>query len=176
MKARAGALAAAAALFVCLVAARARADEPPTHRDADARFELRLPATWRTLPPRTGVPFAAATGDGAITLTISRIDHPNRDAWRGRERYFAAVERGATAALDDAVRKDRRVHRVGRVPTLDLELVGDSAGSRQRVIQRYLFFRRYTLALTITGDAPTVRRARRSLRRLRDSFVPYLPE
>ncbi|MEM9490192.1 MAG: hypothetical protein AAGC55_13675, partial [Myxococcota bacterium] len=118
---------------------------------------------------------------GAV-LAISRVNYPNLAAWRSKTMpdYSREVENGLRAAVRDYRRIDQREHRLGRVPALDLAFRhGGERASDERgewvVLMRFLFFRRYSLSLTLTMPADRYRRFRRAHRAVRDSFQPYFP-
>lgn len=170
MTLRAAALAAAAVLGWSTTG---RADDaPPPVRDAENRYELHVPDDWQSLAIVDAL-LGAQAPDGAARLVVTRVDHPNRAAWRSERTFFSQVERGVARAADGYRRLHRRRGRLGRVPHLDLRFRRRTADGREVVAMRFLFFRRYSLILTVSTEADRARRQRRTVRRLVRSFVPY---
>ncbi|WP_428264044.1 hypothetical protein [Haliangium sp.] len=105
-------------------------------------------------------------------LAITRIRYPNLRAWRGEDSFFAEVEAGVAAAAVGLDRFHQRRQRLGRVPALDLGFRGRGPNGREVLLTRFLFFRRYTLALTMRVPTRGYRRHQRALRALVESFEP----
>lgn len=112
-------------------------------------------------------------GSGAL-LAITRMNLASPRAWRDDEGFFAEVEAGIESASARYQRFHRRQQRIGKVPALDLGFRRDSERGREVVLMRFLFFRRYTLALALRVPAPAYRRHERALRTLLASFAPYV--
>lgn len=164
-----------AALGAALLAltTTAAADGAPPLRDPGNRFTIELPAGARPAPLPEGVVLARRLA-GGLTVTVSRIEHPNRDARRGVDRYFEQVERGVAEATPHYRRLGKTLHRIGQVPVLDLHVRRGPREARERVSMRFLFFWRYSLVLTVAGPERAVAKARRPVRRLLASFQPYI--
>lgn len=163
--ARAAAVAAALATGATSLATAERV------RDASLRIELDVPASWHR--PGNALRWRNPRTDQLITIT--RIDSPNRDAWRGRPRFFAAVEAGAVRASGATRVLRRRRGHAGRVPTLDLWIrLRAPDGTRRVLAVRLLLFRHTTISLAIDSPARGFsRRRRHAVRALAASFVPY---
>lgn len=163
--------------MACAWATGARADvQVPAHQ-----FQLAGLDGWIALAPASREDIADARGllggyrhppSGAL-LAITRVDYPNPRAWRRDHGFFAEVEAGIETASSGYQRFHHRQHRMGRVPTLDLGFRRRAARGREVVLMRFLFFRRYTVSLTMTMPARAYRRHQAALRALLDSFAPY---
>jgi hypothetical protein len=95
---------------------------------------------------------------------ISRSDFANRRAWRKDARFFREVERGFASATEGYKRTGKKQHKLGRIPVLDLDF---RHGEKRAGQARFLFFRRYTVMLVLSGSS------KRAMKPIRDSFVPY---
>ena len=125
------------------------------------------------------------TRDRDVVLVVSRGDASNPRAWSKRRRpsLLAEVEAGLAAAASKyrKIGKGRDFFAAG-VPAFDFELERDvpvtsddgiaTKHRRERVVVRFLFFRTYTLVLTIAGPPKAVRAARGESDRVRASFSP----
>lgn len=184
-------------LAVGLVLATARAAaEDGAARDAIQvaahQYQLDLPAGWS---PASGDAAAsdAATTAGTVTgssavlsryahdaggarLVITRVAYPNPGAWSRKDAFFDEVEHGIRAAAPGCTRMQRRQHRLGRVPAMDVQFRRRMGNGAEVVHMRFLFFRRYTLTLTLAAPARGYRRLGRAYRALVDSFVPYFAQ
>jgi hypothetical protein len=175
---RAVALALVGLLTSALGAGSAAADV----RVAEHQFQLGALDGWTEVPvAATG----AAAGSVSIVagyrhartgalLAITRMGIPSPRAWRDDTAFFAEIEAGIASTSAGYQRFHRRQQRVTDVPALDLGFLRDTARGRELVLMRFLFFRRYTLALALTAPAATQRRHERAFRALVDSFAPYL--
>jgi hypothetical protein len=176
-------LALASAFLIAIMTGQAVADV----RVAEHQFELGALDGWSELTggergeadnPLDDVILVAGyrhAGSGAL-LAITRMNLANPRAWRDDEDFFAEVEAGIESASQRYQRFHRRQQRVNKVPALDLGFRRDSERGREVVLMRFLFFRRYTLALALRVPAPAYRRHERAFRTLVTSFAPYLPE
>lgn len=180
MAGRARALAIAGVLAAALLAGRAAADV----RVAEHQFQLGELDDWSELPAGErperddagNVLIVAGyrhAGSGAL-LAITRMDLPNPRAWRDDDDFFADVEAGIESTSARYQRFHRRQQRVNRVPALDLGFRRDTGRGREVVLMRFLFFRRYTLALALRVPAAAHRRHERDFRKLLESFAPYI--
>jgi hypothetical protein len=171
---RARVLPASLALAACLVlgqAAVAGAQEVVQSRPH--QYRLALPAGWTD---------ASAAGPAMVSghrhepsgarLAITRVDYPNPAAWQQEAAFFEQVEDGVRAAAPGYARLHRRQLRLGRVPAMDLSFRRRTGDGAEVVHMRFLFFRRYTLALALAAPARAHRRHGREHRALVDSFVP----
>jgi hypothetical protein len=116
-------------------------------------------------------------GSGAL-LAITRMNLANPRAWRNGDDddFFAEIEAGVEGASARYQRFHRRQQRVNQVPALDLGFRRDTERGREMVLMRFLFFRRYTLALALRVPAPAYRRHERAFRSLVTSFAPYVAQ
>lgn len=110
---------------------------------------------------------------GAL-LAITRMNLDNPRAWRDDGDFFAEVEAGIEDTSPRYQRFHRRQQRVNKVPALDLGFRRDSERGREVVLMRFLFFRRYTLALALRVPARAYRRHERAFRTLVTSLAPYV--
>jgi hypothetical protein len=155
-------------------------------RVAEHQFELGALDGWSELPGRErgdagnlldDVIIVAGyrhAGSGAL-LAITRMNLANPRAWRDDGDFFAEVEAGIESTSARYQRFHRRQQRVDKVPALDLGFRRDTERGREVVLMRFLFFRRYTLALALRVPAPAHRRHERAFRTLVTSFAPYVP-
>jgi hypothetical protein len=60
----------------------------------------------------------------------------------------------------------------GKVPALDI-IYGRDGDRDEVVLLRFLFFRRYALALAVTVQKRAYRRHKRALRTVQQSFTPF---
>jgi hypothetical protein len=171
-------LALASALPTAIATSHAAADV----RVVEHQFELGALDGWSELPGGArgdaGSLLMVAgyrhAGSGAL-LAITRMNLANPRAWRDDDDFFAEIESGIESASARYQRFHHRQQRVSKVPALDLGFRRDSERGREVVLMRFLFFRRYTLALALRVPAPAYRRHERALRTLVTSFAPYLP-
>ena len=177
MRGRARALAIAGGLVVAILTGQAAADV----RVAEHQFQHDDLDGWSELPVRergdagnvlivAGYRHAAS---GAL-LAITRVGLANPRAWRGDDDFFAGVEAGIERTSARYQRFHHRQQRVARVPALDLGFRRDSERGREVVLMRFLFFRRYALALALRVPAPAYRRHERAFRKLIERFEPYV--
>jgi hypothetical protein len=110
---------------------------------------------------------------GAV-LAITRMNLVSPRARDLEDAFFADVEAGIESASARYQRFHRRQQRVDRVPALDLGFRRDTDGGREVVLMRFLFFRRYTVALAVRVPDRAYRRHGRALRKLIESFEPYI--
>lgn len=175
-RARALAIAGMIASAIALMAGHAVAGV----RVAEHQFQLDQLDGWSELP-------GAERGDaanvlivagyrhaGGALLAITRMGLANPRAWGDDDDFFAEVEAGIESASARYQRFHRRQQRVNKVPALDLGFRRDTERGREVVLMRFLFFRRYTLALALRAPAPAYRRHERAFRALLESFTPYL--
>jgi hypothetical protein len=113
-------------------------------------------------------------GDRGVQVAIARVDYGNTPAWRGNDRFFTSVEAGVRSAARRYQRISSQRQRLGRVPALDLWFSRDTDRGPGVVATRFLFFRRYTLILTVTVDRGGYRRQRGRMETVVGSFEPYL--
>lgn len=167
-----GALAVA---LVVLLAAPALADGEAVLRHAEHRFEIELAGgPWREVPMGETPPVAGWRNDDAgAVLAITRLEYPNVDAWRGKDHFFQQIEAGLRETTQRYRRLDRRRHKLGRVPALDLTFKHRRGDADEVVLTRFIFFRTYSLALTVAIPDDAYGSRRRPLDRLVNSFKPY---
>lgn len=174
MRGRALALAASLA---AIAAGPAAADV----RVAAHQYQLGALEAWTELP----APERDDAGDARIVagyrhadsdalVAITRVEVANPRAWRSDEGFFDEVEAGVESASARFERFHERQQRVGAVPALDLGFRRDTERGREVVLMRFLFFRRYTLALALRAPARSWRRHQRTFRALVESFTPYV--
>jgi hypothetical protein len=163
--------------LLALAAAAAAADTRAV-TDEQHRYQLEVPARWQPAGPLPDTGGAAVAGwrdpGSDAALAISRVDYPNPDAWRNRQPFFDEVENGLAAATAGFERLHRRVHRLGRVPAMDLFFRHRGPGDGDEIVlMRFLFFRTYSMTLALSLPAGDYRASRRALAALVDSFQPY---
>src|SRR5690606_25860846 len=110
---------------------------------------------------------------GGARLVVTRTDHPNRAARRGDRDFFAEVERGLARSVPDYRRHKSKTFKLGSVPALDLWFHRNRGRQRQLIAMRFLFFRRFTLALAVSSAPsrrPVLGRAERAAL---SSFKPF---
>jgi hypothetical protein len=166
------------AVLVALLAAPALADGEAVMRHAEHRFEIELASgPWREVPIGEVQPVAGWMNDelGAV-LAITRVDYPNADAWRGKDRFFEEVEAGVREHTEGYRRLGRRTHKLGRVPAMDLTFRHQRGDGHEVVLTRFIFFRTYSLALTVAVPGEAYGERRRQLARLVSSFQPYFAD
>jgi hypothetical protein len=164
--------------LLVLLAAPALADGEAVLRHAEHRFEIELAGgPWREVAIGETPPVAGWKNDAAgAVLAITRVDYPNADAWRGKARFFEDVEAGLREATRSYRRLDRQRHKLGRVPAMDLTFRHERGDDDEVVLTRFLFFRTYSLALTIAVPRDAYDDRRRQLSRLVESFKPYFAD
>ena len=106
-------------------------------------------------------------------LAIARMNYPNLGAWRRDKAFFAQVEAGLSETSPGFKRLYQNQMRIGKVPALDVTFRRKTNDGTEVVLMRFLFFRRYTLALTLSMPKRAYRRYRRTHRKLIENFVPY---
>lgn len=149
--------------------AQPRADEGAARADADAD------ADGAALGPDARLLLGFVHEGWDATLAVSRVEVANFRAWRRKAAFFDEVEAGVEAAYPGYRRTQREQQRLGRVPALDLAY-RERGGQRRLLRLRFLFFRRYTLALALRMPARTHARHERRLQALVDSFAPFFGE
>lgn len=156
----------------------------PTSSAPERRF--RSAADYLQLELPTGVKVSETpvlAGDGTtlvasfrgpgLVAAITRVDFPNRPAWRRDRRYFRDVESGLAAATPGYERRRRSTRRLGKVPALDVDFSRKApSGDRERVFARFLLFRTFTVTAMVATPAPGRQSGRRAAA-MRDSFQPY---
>lgn len=164
--------------LLALLAAPALADGEAVLRHAEHRFEIELlGGPWREVPIGEVQPVAGWMNDEAgAVLAITRVNYPNADAWRGKDRFFADVEAGLRETTEGYRRLGRRTHRLGRVPAMDLTFRHQRADGSEVVLTRFIFFRTYSLALTVAVPDDAYGERRDQLARLVRSFKPYFAD
>lgn len=192
----------AVGLAMGLVLAAARTVAAQGAQDGAARdaiqvaahqYQLDLPVAWSPAAPASGDASTSGATAGTVTgssavlsrhahdaggarLVITRVAYPNPGAWSRKDAFFDQVEHGIRAAAPGCTRLQRRQHRLGRVPAMDVQLRRRMGHGAEVVHMRFLFFRRYTLTLTLAAPARGYRRHGRAYRALVDSFVPYFAQ
>jgi hypothetical protein len=157
-----------ALLFLTLTA-------PPSHADTiknkGAYFQLHLPAGWRRIKASPGsekLLVSYRDGSGQV-LAVVQASHPNRGAWRNRKEFFDHVEAGFKKATTGYKQLYRRVRKLGRVPSMEIDFTHEREGRTEMVMVKIIFFRTFTLSLSIAGDGSHRKRNNTVLR----SFKPY---
>jgi hypothetical protein len=164
------------ALLLLALPARARAERAVENREH--RYRLDVDSVWRARPAPAGslAPLAGYEHDrsGAL-LAVSRINYPNAAAWRQRTRdaYHDAVVAGIEKSTPGYQLMERRASLQGAVPALDLTYRRREARGNEVVLLRFLFFRRYALALAVTVPERGYRGHKRALRAVQQSFAPF---
>lgn len=150
-------------------------------RDRSHRYELSPPAEWQPVAaPPQGVLAGYEHGASRALAAVARVDYPNLDAWRSRNRnaYFAEIEDGIREAVLGYERVSMRGRTLTRldVPVLDLTFRHRTGDRDEIVLMRFLFFRRYSLSLTIRTPAGEFRSHKRAWEQARTSFQPYIAD
>lgn len=140
------------------------------------QYRIEVPEGWSGTGASAGEPVIVSgyrhERSGA-RLAITRVDYPNPGAWRQKDAFFEEVEDGVREAAPGYTRLHRQRRRLGKVPAMDLFFRRRTGDGTQVVLLRFLFFRRYTLALALASPARAYRRHGRAHRALVDGFVPY---
>lgn len=171
---------------VALALTSVAAAAPAPVVNEEHRFELAVGDGW-DVQAVDGVSYDREAGTGLVArwsadggarvLVVSRVDGPGSDAWRGEESFFDGVEAGVQRSAPGYRRLKRKVHKLGRVPALDLWFRYDGADGRAvAVAMRFLFFRSYALTLAVDVPADDLRAHRRAVRKLVESFKPYFKD
>lgn len=152
-------------------------DSESVTRGAGHRYQLTMPGGWTATDP-AGAPADVLAGyrhhDSGARVVITRADYPNPAAWRQQTAFFEQVEAGLQASTPGYARLHRRQMRLDRIPAMDLGFRRRAGGGAEVVHMRFLFFRRYTLALVLVAPVHAHRRHQHAYRKLIDGFVPYL--
>lgn len=170
VRVRAAALAAGAVLL--LAAPAARADE--VVREADDYYQLTVPRGWTAVEPAAGaeeIVLARAQAATGQALALTRVAYPNRH--RKDEAYRNQVVAGLAAATRDYKQLSRRDRTVSTVPVTDVVFRHRASTGARVTSVRFLFFRTFTLILTVAGPADGHERTRRTTAALISSFQPY---
>jgi hypothetical protein len=161
------------ALLIALPARAERAIESREHR-----YRLTLDSAWRARPAPAGslAPLSGYEHDrsGAL-LAVSRIEYPNAAAWRQRTRdaYYDTIVAGIENSTPGYLLMERGASMQGPVPALDLVYRRGDARNHEVVVLRFLFFRRYALALALAVPERAYRGHKRALRAVQQSFSPF---
>jgi hypothetical protein len=164
------------ALLIALPARAAPAERAVESREH--RYRLALDSLWRARPAPAGslAPLSGYEHDrsGAL-LAVSRIDYPNSAAWRQRSRdaYYDAIVAGIETSTPGYDLVERGASMQGQVPALDLIYRRREARGSEVVLLRFLFFRRYALALALTVPERGYRGHKRALRAVQQNFAPF---
>jgi hypothetical protein len=144
--------------------------------DGKHRYQVELPDGF-SLHENLAEGTLARYGDPerAIDVAIARVDYPNSPAWRDDDRFFDNVESGIRGATKRYKRIAKKRRHLGKVPTLDLWFSRQSDRARDVVATRFLFFRRYTLVLSIAMSEEAHKRHKKLAAGIIDSFEPFLP-
>jgi hypothetical protein len=166
------------------------ADTTTLREDPEHHYQITLGPAW--LDKAAAIAATGAIGDrpallagyehprsGAL-VAVTRINYPNLGAWRARTRpaYVAAIEQGVREAVVSYRRLEQRTG-FDQVPVFDLVFRSRRPGGQGKqgneiVAMRFLFFRTYSLVMTVTVPARAYRRHKRTLRAVQNSFKPYL--
>ena len=163
-----------AVLLILLVAASATAEPFRSERnylEVELIPELKPAAT----PVETGAgTVVVATFLGPkLRAAITRINAPNRRAWRKDAAFFREVEAGLAKSSQGYKRRTRRQHKLGKVPALDIDFERTHEQATERVYSRFLFFRTFSVTLMIAVPKRAPRSLRRRVAKMRASFRPY---
>ncbi len=162
-----------AALFTLGIVAIAPPALSKPLTDRTHRFAIDVDANWsRQHKVPSGTVAVFTNPKHGLQLAIARVNHPNRAAWRSRAWFFASVEQGVQRAATKYKRLHRKRHKLGRVPALDIEY--RHRGQEELVtFSRFLFFRRYSLVLSISVPAQSHGRQKKRMKAIVGSFRPY---
>lgn len=167
-------------LAVMLLAAPAYADgtrEVDKADDKKMRFKLRLGSGWTVLPQpddaRTPLAGYRHRGYDAL-IAINRVDYPNIPAWRTKERdaYFDEIERGIRATVTDYKRLGQDRGRLRNIPFYQVTFRHRSDDGRRMVLMRFIFYRRYSVSMSLDVPARSYRKNKKALQKIRDTFAP----
>lgn len=145
--------------------------------DKDMRFKLRLGPGWTALarPDDARTPLAGYRHDGYDALVaINRVDYPNIPAWRTKERdaYFDEIERGLREEVADFKRLGHDRGRLRDIPFYQVTFRHRTDDGRRVVLMRFIFYRRYSVSLSLEVPARSYRRNKKALQAIRDTFEP----
>lgn len=166
------AAAVAASVLLLLLAPAARADE--VVREADDYYQLTVPRGWSAIEPAAGaedIVLARAHAATGQALAVTRVAYPNRH--RKDKAYRDQVVAGLAAATRDYKQLSRRDRTLSTVPVTDVVFRHRAASGVRVTSVRFLFFRTFTLILTVAGPAEGHDRAKRATAALLSSFQPY---
>jgi hypothetical protein len=164
--------AALAVVLVCAAAPVLAGDDTSGHRDAKNQFQLQIPPSWKSARGADGTLLAFESTPSGRLLTVTRVDFPNRRAWRKDKTFYEEVERGVEESSKQYKRLARKTRKHGKVPGLDLTFRRASA-DYPVVAMRFLFFRRYTLIVSLAYSDAAYKAHRQSGSKLVSSFKPY---
>ena len=164
------------------LASGAQADSKDQVKNRKHRFQLTLGSGWTEVaqPEESRTPLVGWLHRRTrATLAINRVDHPNLQAWRkkNREAYYQEIEKGVMEQLADYERIAFRMQHIKKIPVFELSFRhrGARDGRRQSsrlVMMRFIFYRRYSLSMSLSIPERTFKRKKRIFKRVRDSFVP----
>lgn len=143
-------------------------------RDATEYYQLDIPDGWVASQPAPGAEdILLARTQAALgqALAVTRVRYPNPR--RTREEYRDQVVAGIRAATRDFTKLTRRDRTLATVPVTDVVFRHRTDSGARVTSVRFLFFRTFTVMLTVTGPADGHRRSRRATAALVSSFQPY---
>jgi len=163
----------------CMALAPALASARPYRSEANyVQLELPDDLELAALPVEAGegTTLVAAFRGPSLSAAITRVDAPNRRAWRKDARFFQEVEEGLAKSVSGYKRLHRRQHKLGKVPALDLNFRRQHANRPDEVVARFLFFRTFTITLMVAVPAKAAGRARAHAVELRETLKPYFKD
>ena len=145
-----------------------------TIKDEKHRYRLELPSGFAAVS-RTAEGTVASYRDNkrGIRLSIARVSYPNRAAWRKKKAFFESVEAGVKDAVTDYKRLSRKRLKLGRVPAMDLWLSREAEDDTDIAAVRFVFFRTYTVVLSVAMTREAYQAHRRRVEAMLTSFEPY---
>jgi hypothetical protein len=166
-------LAAFATVLVLAPAAPPRAEPLPagSMRDGEHGYQLTVGEGWRPVDTADTL-LAYRSDDGDHLAAVSRLP-VGRLAARGETALFQALERGVSSTTTGYHRIKRATSKHGVIPILDLTYRRDDPDGYTWVRLRFLCYRSFTLALTVTGKGDASHAQRRAVGHLVDSFQPF---
>ncbi len=145
--------------------------------DRKQRYRFALGSGWLAVDvgEASQTPLIGYQHKRGAVLTVNRVDYPNIPAWRKSTRtpYYDQIERGVRERVTRYKRLKRTALHKGKVPVLDLVFRHRTDAGEHVVIMRFLFYRRYSVSLSVSVPAREYKRRKRALLGLRDSFQPY---
>ncbi len=164
--------AALAVLLVFWVGGTTHAGNGSAHRDGKNQFQLRIPPAWKSTQGAETTLIAFESVPSGRLLTVTRVDFPNRRAWRNDSDFYDEVEQGVEKASKAYKRLARKRLKLGRIPVLELTFRRASA-DYPVIATRFMFFRRYTLIASVAYTIDAYKAHRRSDAKMLASFKPY---
>jgi len=143
-------------------------------KDAGNYYQITIPAGWHKTEGAAGPEKLLASYRNqrrGQVLALTRIAYPNPR--RQKSAFHNSVEAGLRAAARNYRRLRRRNTRIERVPVMDVVFQRGARNHREVVFTRFIFFRTFTLVLSVSGPAARYKRDKKRTWALVKSFRPY---